>query len=333
MKHPATAANYVVAPLIKYWLKLGCSEELIRAHMGEHFDHLYIPNYRIPVQFINASFKAVAKELNDPLIGVKSGLNQKAPNLGSLMPLLHTAPNIRQAMQMNTRFINMLTQSFDCSYNEDSYGATMQIAARPGVDISNYQIDMTLSMFFRFIGDAYGEPGLIIFFKHCPNIETQKKYNELLNLTLVFNHEFNGLYAPQSALNSEVSMMPHRVFKKHLDMVQEEFNSVAGNNDIISMMESEIRNSCQLNNIDLNKISQQLKIPARTLQSRLKNQGTSFRELVTSVRLDIVTLMVAQHQSVQTIAIKTGYKNSSAFYRAFRSWTGQDFKEYFSVKI
>ncbi len=333
MKHPATAANYVITPLIKYWLKLGCSEELLRSHMGEHFDHLYTPGYRIPVQFINASFKAVAKELNDPLLGVRSGLNQKAPNLGSLMPLLHTAPNIRQAMQMNTRFLNMLTQSFDCSYNEDSYGATMQIEARPGVDASNYQVDMILSMFSLFVGDACDEPGLIIFFQHCPNIETQKEYRELLNLTLVFDHELNGLYAPQSALNSEVSMLPDRVFKKHLDIVQEEFNSVAGNNDIISMMESEIRSSCQLNNIDLNKISQRLKIPARTLQSRLKNQGTSFRELVTSVRLKIVTDMVNQHQTVQTIATKTGYKNNSAFYRAFKSWTGQEFKDYFSVKI
>ncbi len=329
MKKTSTLANYVVVPLIEYWKKLGCSEDFIRSHMGEHFDYLYTPNYRIPVQFITNSFRAVASELNDPLIGVKSGINQKAPNLGTLINLMHTAKDIRQAMQTTTRFLDILTQSYDCSYNEDHYGATIQFMVRPEIDISHYQIDMTLSIFFRFINEVYIEPGLIIYFQHNPPNEIQKEYRKLLKLEVVFDHEFNGIYAPKSALNSKISMLSDKVFKKQLDIVQEEFDSVEGNSNIVDMVKSKIRNSSQFYKIDLNKISEQLQIPPRTLQSQLKNKSTSFRELVTSVRLETVEDMVAQHQATQAIAEKTGYKDSSAFYRAFKSWTGQDFKDYF----
>ncbi len=295
-------------------------------------DHLQAPNYRIPVQFIADSFRSVAKELNDPLIGVKSGINQKAPNLGTLNNLLQTTKDLRQAIQMGTRFLEILTQSYDCSYNEDHYGANIRFSVKPGIDISHYQIDLTLTIFSWLASEIYNEPGLIMYFKHNPDIEVQKEYRKLLKPEVVFNHEFNGFYAPQAALDTKISMLSDNVFKRQLNIVQDEFDSVEGNSNIIDMVKGKIRNSSQFYKIDLNEVSEQLQIPSRTLQSQLKNKGTSFRELVTSVRLEIVEDMVAQNKAIQAIAEKTGYTDTSAFYRAFKGWTGQEFKEYFSVK-
>ena len=65
-----------------------------------------------------------------------------------------------------------------------------------------------------------------------------------------------------------------------------------------------------------------LKIRPRTLQYRLRREGTGFHELLEEVRRDkTVALMAGKRPTLDDLAYQLGYSEPRAFQRAFRRWT------------
>jgi len=66
-----------------------------------------------------------------------------------------------------------------------------------------------------------------------------------------------------------------------------------------------------------------LHVTPSTLRRRLEDEGSSYRELKDGLRPDMaIDLLCRTSLSVEAIAFGLGYQEVSAFYRAFRHWTG-----------
>ncbi|MEA3274405.1 MAG: AraC family transcriptional regulator [Pseudomonadota bacterium] len=75
--------------------------------------------------------------------------------------------------------------------------------------------------------------------------------------------------------------------------------------------------------ISLEEVSQQFAIHRRTLNRRLRAQGTSFKNLLDEARYDIARQRLRDtHLPVLKIAVTLGYADATAFTRAFRRWSG-----------
>lgn len=67
-----------------------------------------------------------------------------------------------------------------------------------------------------------------------------------------------------------------------------------------------------------------LKMTPRTLNRRLKDEGTSFQEIKDALRRDIAIRALQQGtDSIEKIAYDTGFSASANFHRAFRKWTNR----------
>ena len=66
-----------------------------------------------------------------------------------------------------------------------------------------------------------------------------------------------------------------------------------------------------------------LGISPRTMQRRLQAEGTSFAELIDALRRELATAYLDRHVPVPEIAWLLGYAEPSAFYHAFKRWTGR----------
>ena len=73
----------------------------------------------------------------------------------------------------------------------------------------------------------------------------------------------------------------------------------------------------------LPKIGLALGLHPRTLQRRLRAEGTSYRELLNEVRLELACLQLTEdHSSIARIAERLGYGATAAFTKAFHRWAG-----------
>ena len=73
----------------------------------------------------------------------------------------------------------------------------------------------------------------------------------------------------------------------------------------------------------LEDVAAHLHLSPRTLHRRLEQEGSSFRAIKDALRRDIaLSRLERENVSIGRLAHELGYDDSSAFFRAFRKWTG-----------
>jgi AraC-like DNA-binding protein len=71
-------------------------------------------------------------------------------------------------------------------------------------------------------------------------------------------------------------------------------------------------------------IAEQLGISSRTLQRRLDDENTSFKDVLNDLRLELAQYYLKNTNfNMDTIALKLGYSETRSFHRSFKQWTGR----------
>ncbi len=74
---------------------------------------------------------------------------------------------------------------------------------------------------------------------------------------------------------------------------------------------------------ELKEVATMLEVHSQTLRRRLSSEGTPFKEIKNQVRRDTALHFLGkQGLSIEEIAHRAGFSESSAFIRAFKGWTG-----------
>jgi AraC-like DNA-binding protein len=74
---------------------------------------------------------------------------------------------------------------------------------------------------------------------------------------------------------------------------------------------------------DIQVIASELGMSDRTLQRRLNDEGTNFKQLLTNARREQALLYLSDPKiDLKEVAFLLGYEEQNSFYRAFRSWEG-----------
>ena len=74
---------------------------------------------------------------------------------------------------------------------------------------------------------------------------------------------------------------------------------------------------------ELKEVASALDVHPQTLRRRLSAEGITFQEIKNQLRRDTALhLLGKQGVNIEEIAYRSGFSESSAFIRAFKSWTG-----------
>ena len=70
-------------------------------------------------------------------------------------------------------------------------------------------------------------------------------------------------------------------------------------------------------------VAKRLGLTSRSLQRRLKDDGTSFQTLREDVRRELARRYLDDGLAIAEISFLLGFSEPSAFFRAFKRWTGE----------
>ena len=109
-------------------------------------------------------------------------------------------------------------------------------------------------------------------------------------------------------------------FLRHpvLAMLTQQFDSASWTARVRNLLRKDLENMPELE-----PVATTLDIHPQTLRRRLSREGTSFSELKGQVRRDVALHYLGKRGlSIEEIAHRAGFSESSAFIRAFKGWTG-----------
>ncbi|OCJ13904.1 AraC family transcriptional regulator [Rhizobium sp. AC44/96] len=74
---------------------------------------------------------------------------------------------------------------------------------------------------------------------------------------------------------------------------------------------------------ELSDVAFEIGVSERTLQRRITDEGTTFRELLAEARQEMGRQLLSDPSTeIEEVACLLGYQDTSSFYRAFRDWEG-----------
>jgi AraC-like DNA-binding protein len=145
----------------------------------------------------------------------------------------------------------------------------------------------------------------------------------VFGLEPTFAHpDHSALVVPKSVWTSKTAHADPDVERMHEAML-EQAKARIQRSDVEQRARAEVR-ARLADGASMAAVAKALALSDRSLQRRLKEAGTSYRQLVDEVRREVVLEQLrTTDTSVEAIALAAGFTDASSLHRAFTRWTGK----------
>ncbi|VAW61736.1 Transcriptional regulator, AraC family [hydrothermal vent metagenome] len=309
----------------------GLDKYAIARQVGIDIDIAYKPNDRVSTAMLQKVWQIAVQKTSDPCIGlIYAELLQPASLCGLGLSWI-TSDTLKDSISRLIRFQRSISTAFDLSLNEldDSYQIIIRSHLKKPAGVT---FDASIATIFRMCKITYG-PELKaerVTISH-PAPEPQEcadKFNEFFNVQVEFNaKETQVLFAKQAfenkltSSNPDLARMNDKVVIQYLDSFDKNNVSAQVRAKIIEQLCNGIPQQ------DL--IASALNLSLRSLQRKLNEESTSYKEILDDTRLQLSRqYLKGSDRPIIEIGFLLGFSEPGNFARAFRRWTGESPHEY-----
>lgn len=277
------------------------------------------------VETLAAFYDDAARRLDEPNLGLElvSSVQRGAYGLAEFG--IRAAPTMREAIHRLARFSVLLNEATVVDFEETP--VALEVHQRiPGYPLSGGRHANEFFIAVLLVsGHAVTEGGLVatdVWFCHPAPPDLSRHRAIFGSATLAFDRPDNGL-----AISLENAARPLASADPELmRAIDHQANALLadrkGHNEFIDRVRESSAKALRDGSSSLADVAQLLAMTPRTLQRRLAEHDTSFREVVDGLRRELHTRLAAQGICAQEIAFRLGYADMGSFRRAQRRWSG-----------
>ena len=282
------------------------------------------PNARLDYSKALTLIKQSVLATNDPGMWLRVEDYWHPSNLGALGYAWLSSSSLRTALGRLKRYLRMITTGLELHYEEDADGFNIKFkfldktATAFGRDIAAVMLLTTLCR------ANYGKDfsPLQVSFRQ-PEPPSLGGFQERFRCPVNFNQpsttitlDLAAIDKPLTTSNPELAQLNDEVIVRYLSNFDK--------GDIKSRVINEILKQLSDGGVTDSSIAEALHMTSRTLQRKLKDSESSFKELLNEVRTDLAEKYLQNSQYTLTeISYMLGFSETSSFSRAYRRWTGQ----------
>jgi len=255
--------------------------------------------------------------------GLLLGQTLTASNYGIMGDVFRAAANVETAL-------TGLTSHFD--WHDD--GGTPLFSIGPEITLLGYTVnqpgamaieqicDLSIAFVFNLMREICGaawRPSQVILSRRRP--ADTGPYQFFFKTMPLFDAEMSAIAFPSRWLKHPVPSADEFMFRQ-LQLRMAGMPRLR-KFELVDLLFQHLRLGLLKGNWSVREIAQGMGLNEHTLRRKLQANGTSFRRQLDIVRLSLsLQLLEGTRMSVEEVAQLMGYKNSSAFIRAFGRWTG-----------
>lgn len=263
------------------------------------------------------------ERLHDPTLGLKAGERVEAGDYDALEYAARTCATARDAVQCVIRYQALTHGGHEAQLVEEGDRATWRW--RPIDDVvqlpqaNDFSLVSCCSLARRYLGmGAQGELHEVHFLHAAPT--DAREYARLFeNAQLSFSRPWNALVFSRSLLDAPMAFAHaglQAAYELHVQNARRRVEQEAG---VSAQVRTLIVALLSAGEPSIGHIARKLAMSESTLRRRLREEGTTHRELVDQVRWQLAQSYLADRSvGIREIAFLLGFAHVSAFHKAFR---------------
>jgi AraC-like DNA-binding protein len=264
-----------------------------------------------------------------PDFGLRLGARQDINMLGPIGMLAHQCHTVEEAFSVVGRYVNLHNPGALIelqTYNDKAllvYDDTTPGFPR-NPQICDLALAIGVSAIRQVTGEQWAPKGM--FFVHKEPQDTHI-YRQVFNAPLYFDQPIYGMEFDQETLQitrSDLSPELKDFFTRYVAQLESEHASSSQ-----SVVEKLIRSLLSSGHCTEARVAEIMQVNRRTIQRRLKAEKTSFKEILTTIRMELAKQYLRETNiSLSDISAELGYSEPSAFMRFFKNQMGKTPMEY-----
>jgi len=255
--------------------------------------------------------------------GLLMGIRAEPSSLGIAGFMLRTAHDVDTALHALKRHLDLHDQGGSVTLASKDESTSLGYALHlSGVSATDQVFDLSITLTCKIMRGLCGEdwnPTEVLLSRPAPKDTTP--YERFFKAPIRFNAIESTVVFPNHWLHHKLPGEDPLLFD-YLERKAAELHRGKAL-DLVNRLHRFVRNSLITQECTASAAAQHLGIHERTLNRRLQEHSTTFRDEVSKVRYVMAqNFLVNSEASNAEIALAIGYTNATAFSHAFKRWSG-----------
>ena len=304
--------------------KVGIGETALLRTVGLSRDQLGPPDGLIEYRYVRDLWDAAARLARDSCFGLHAARRQSLATYGLVGFALRSCANGGAALERGIEWVRHLVPDSEIELAIDGGQACFRFRSRPPILASRHEIDYFMATFMmasrRFTGVDWN-PGGVAFQYAKP--EHAEEHERIFRSSLHFGSNWNAVRFAPKLLELPLRQADPELYGVLEKKIQQFLTELPSTPSATVRVRDVLSRAVQGNEPPLEVVAGVLGLAPRSLQRQLQEEGTTFQGILDGVRCGLAYLYLGQRGlRVDEVAQRLGFRDSSAFGRAFRRWTG-----------
>ena len=170
------------------------------------------------------------------------------------------------------------------------------------------------------------EPHDAVWFEHEPPTDPAllADYDEIFGCQVLFNQPCSGLRIRESKLDMPLPQANEKLLEMLLEHATRLLAEITQHHRVSDQVKSLLRLMLKQQTPSSTVIAEKLGMSSRTLQRKLGEEGTHYKNVLNELRLELALYYLKHTElNLESIAYELGYAEARSFYRSFKQLTGR----------
>jgi AraC-like DNA-binding protein len=297
---------------------------------GLNPEQLHDPNARYPVGGMTRLWNLAVQATGDECFGLLAAGFWHPTTFHALGYAWLASDTLKHAFERMVRYVHLVSNAGNVSMQADAQGYWVTLAARvPDIRPAPAALDATFAAVVRMCRTSYGEdfaPRRVQLAHGRPACAEQ--FESYFRCAVEFDASPSALLLDARQLdaelptaNAELAHASDKIISQYLAHLDRTHIAPQVKAKLLDLLSSGKLNEAQMA-VALNQSE-------RSLQRKLRAEGTSFSQLLEETRRELAQRYIENSRlSITETAYLLGFAEPANFTRAFRRWTGQTPSDY-----
>ena len=278
----------------------------------------------VPGSTADALFDRAAAHLADDALALTLAARIPIGALGNIDYGLCTSATLRDALSLVTRYYGVATQRVKLELVEGEHDAQLVGHRVPGISHSRHWVEFSFAVITTRMRQTLGRDDLAfarVSFRHDAP-PRRDAHDAFFRTRVEFGAADDRLELDRGLLDEPLRTASRGLAELLERRMRELVPTLAREDPVLDRVRRTLAAMLDEGTIDLDTLVARLGESRRTLQRLLGERSTSYSAVLDELRRDRSAELLDQGLRIADVAARLGFTAPSAFFRAYRRWTG-----------